>query len=139
MLESYLVILAVAAFIFDDKGRILLVKKSLREKVDPGLWVVPGGKIEPGEHVIDGLKREVMEEVGVHIKDISWVNDNVFINNGYQYQAMHFACHLAKNQKIKLEKNLEDYVFISKKDFSKYDIPAGLKETIKILFHNDDG
>lgn len=44
MLESYLVILAVAAFIFDDKGRILLVKKSLREKVDPGLWVVPGGR-----------------------------------------------------------------------------------------------
>ena len=31
---------------------------------DPGSWGLVGGKIEPGESVIDGLHREIREEIG---------------------------------------------------------------------------
>lgn len=34
---------------------------------DVGLWVVPGGALEPGERPVDGLAREVWEETGLHV------------------------------------------------------------------------
>ncbi|HEX9172624.1 MAG TPA: NUDIX domain-containing protein [Telluria sp.] len=32
-----------------------------------GYWEFPGGKVEAGESVLDALKREFVEELGVHI------------------------------------------------------------------------
>lgn len=133
MLKKYLVILAVAAFIKDSKGRLLLVKKSPDEKIDAGLWVVPGGKINRGEFILDGLRREVMEEVNLKIKDPKWVNDNVFQSGGEHFHAQHFVCRTDDIAPLKLEEKLTDYAFVKKEDVNKFTIPKGLRETIDII------
>ena len=58
----------VGAFIFSNDGMILLGKNKPGGVYD-GLWTIPGGGIEEGESVIDALKREVSEEVGLGIND----------------------------------------------------------------------
>ena len=55
-------IIAVGGIVINEKNEILMVKH-LRQG-----WVYPGGMVEVGENVIDGLKREVMEETGVDIE-----------------------------------------------------------------------
>lgn len=56
---------AVGIFFARD-GKVLL---GLRNYIKDGklvpTWTIPGGQTEPGETVEDGLRREVLEEIGV--------------------------------------------------------------------------
>ena len=59
---------AVGAVIEDGKGRILLVKhKPERGGFWRGKWICPGGALELGETIDEGIKREVKEETGLEI------------------------------------------------------------------------
>jgi ADP-ribose pyrophosphatase YjhB (NUDIX family) len=55
----------VGVVIEDDAGRILLGRRA----VDPyrGMWDTPGGYLEEGEHPLDGLRRELLEETGLTV------------------------------------------------------------------------
>ena len=55
-------IIAVGGIVENEQGEILLVK-TRRD----GNWVFPGGQVEVGENLIDGVIREVKEESGVDI------------------------------------------------------------------------
>lgn len=52
-------IVAAGGFVEDDHGNLLLVKTYHRG------WDVPGGQIEAGESVEEGLLREILEESGI--------------------------------------------------------------------------
>ncbi|MGN9840919.1 NUDIX hydrolase [Nonomuraea sp. H19] len=56
----------VGAIVFDDSGRILLIKRG--RPPGAGLWSIPGGRLEPGETDADGLRREVLEETGLRVE-----------------------------------------------------------------------
>jgi 8-oxo-dGTP pyrophosphatase MutT (NUDIX family) len=58
---------AQKAFIVRD-GQLLLVRKSADDPDQPGLWEVPGGRMEFGENVEEHLCREVREEVGLEVR-----------------------------------------------------------------------
>jgi 8-oxo-dGTP diphosphatase len=55
---------AVRALIVDDEHRILLCRFDLSDK-GVVVWATPGGGIEPGESLLDALRRELDEEVGL--------------------------------------------------------------------------
>lgn len=57
--------LGVGAFITDDAGRVLLVKR--RRAPEVGHWGFPGGKVEFGETLVEAVAREIREELGVTI------------------------------------------------------------------------
>ena len=55
---------AVAAMIFDDRGRILLFKHTYRKFE----WGIPAGGLEYGEQPENAVVREFFEETGIQIK-----------------------------------------------------------------------
>ncbi|MHB1095971.1 MAG: (deoxy)nucleoside triphosphate pyrophosphohydrolase [Gemmatimonadaceae bacterium] len=58
----------VAAVIRRDET-VLVCERPLHKR-HGGLWEFPGGKLEAGETVLDAARRELMEELGVHVRCI---------------------------------------------------------------------
>lgn len=54
-----------------DRGRVLLVRRG-REPLK-GHWSLPGGALELGESLADGLVREVREETGLTVEPVELV------------------------------------------------------------------
>jgi 8-oxo-dGTP diphosphatase len=52
--------------LIDAQGRFLLTSRPVG-KVYAGHWEFPGGKLEAGESVEQALRRELIEEIGIHI------------------------------------------------------------------------
>jgi ADP-ribose pyrophosphatase YjhB (NUDIX family) len=67
----------VAAMLFDDARRILLLEHVFR--ADRG-WGVPGGFITKGEQPEDALRRELREEVSIDLDDVRLVFTRTLVN-----------------------------------------------------------
>jgi ADP-ribose pyrophosphatase YjhB (NUDIX family) len=60
-----ILMVGAATLIVDDRGPLLLMKRS-----DSGCWGPPGGAVEPGEVVETAARREVREETGLDILEM---------------------------------------------------------------------
>jgi 8-oxo-dGTP diphosphatase len=58
-------VLCVGAVVHDDAHRLLVVRRG--RPPDVGRWSIPGGRVEPGEDDLAAVRREVLEETGLHV------------------------------------------------------------------------
>jgi 8-oxo-dGTP diphosphatase len=60
-----------SAVVRDERGRVLLARRA--GEPDAGKWDLPGGFLEEGEHPLDGLRRELLEEAGLEVEPLDLV------------------------------------------------------------------
>ena len=65
-----LILVGAVTIMVDEKGRILLEQR----KHPKGSWGIPGGLMELGESAEDVAKREVLEETGLVVKNLTLIN-----------------------------------------------------------------
>jgi ADP-ribose pyrophosphatase YjhB (NUDIX family) len=63
-------LMAVGAVVV-EQGRVLLVRRGAEPL--KGHWSLPGGLLELGEPLIDGVMREVREETGLTVEPIELI------------------------------------------------------------------
>jgi 8-oxo-dGTP pyrophosphatase MutT (NUDIX family) len=71
----------------DTKRLLFLLRNDDRNQ---GTWGLPGGKIEEGETLIEGVERECMEEIGHFPKLAKLIPIQKFVNNTFTYHT--FFC-----------------------------------------------
>ena len=59
---------------------------------NPGNWGIPGGKIDKGETLLEGIVRECEEEIGYFPEDGKLVPIQKFINHSFTYHT--FFCEV---------------------------------------------
>lgn len=59
------------ALVEDEDGRVLLARRA-REPFK-GRWDIPGGFLDEGEHPLDGVRRELLEETGLEVEPLDFV------------------------------------------------------------------
>jgi mutator protein MutT len=90
-------IVGVGAVIL-HQGRVLLARRGNPPLA--GEWSIPGGKLELGEKLREGLEREVREETGLKVEaaELLDVFDSIFTDaegrTEYHYVLVDFLCHL---------------------------------------------
>lgn len=96
----------------DDK--VLMGKRSLTEDVFPGLWGIPGGKVDITDKSLeDGLRREVMEEAGIEITNIHMVQSN--INEQKKKAYITYTAEWLSGEPRSDENEIDEYAFMDKK------------------------
>jgi nucleoside triphosphatase len=131
----------VVAVIQNSKDEYLICRKPTNRGVFPGQWALPGGGIEPGEHMEDALRREIKEEVGIEVFDIH----RLFFKDG-QYPKLFpdgsskniymifliFACCTGSEQ-VAIGEEFETYAWVKTADLSNFDLNQESRDTfIKI-------
>ena len=103
----------VGALIVNKEGKILLVKS--HKWFDK--YTLPGGHIEVGETMIEAVKREVKEEVGLDIQvgHHLLMQEAIFAPEFYKkrhFIFIDFACR-SENDQVKLDQDeLQEYLWI---------------------------
>jgi len=59
---------ALIYHVFDKEKKIFLPKRAATKKFLPDVFEIPGGHIDFGEDMVEGLKREIFEEFGMRIR-----------------------------------------------------------------------
>lgn len=106
--------------ILKDNDLFLIVKRSDNDSQYPGAWEFPGGHLETGETVKEGLKRELEEEIGytdsfdpiiTHYYDEIKEKNNELIHD----LEISFLINVEKDKiKIKLSNEHTDYKWVTK-------------------------
>jgi len=129
-------ILAVRAFIEDDDGRVLLIKRASDSKTNASRWELPGGKIGTGESLEEALKREVKEETNLEIipGEVMGVVEQKFpvIN------AAHIIIRCRAEGSVKLSHEHEGFAWVEPSDLRRYRLADWLSDFVMKLKIEED-
>lgn len=86
-------VVAVGGIVIDRSAgepRVILIKRGRAPSA--GRWSLPGGRVEPGERLLDALARELHEEVGIFVKIGPLVAVVEVIDPPYHYVILDYLC-----------------------------------------------
>ena len=114
--------LGAVVIIFDEEGRILILKRTEEMEWMPLKWGLPGGGIEEGERPIEAAVREVKEETTLDIDNpvefyISDMNVVYFTTRKYSGE-------------VKIDFEHLDFAWVYPEELTNYDIIPGMEKMI---------
>jgi len=115
-----MIMIGVGAVIEDEAGRILLVKHvPQRGGFWQGKWICPGGKLELGETIEEGIKREVREETQLEIDLVTPLPpfDTIVMSNGNVSLHVIYIDYLARviGGSLKVGDDIGEAMWVEKK------------------------
>jgi 8-oxo-dGTP diphosphatase len=121
--------IAMKALIVNDQGRILILREAstdtYEESTNSRRYHMPGGRLNPGEAFLDGLRREVAEETGLEVE----VGKPLYVGEWHplikgvphQIVAVFFVCKSLTND-VRLSEEHDAYEWILPEEVTKYDM-----------------
>ncbi|MGY4884637.1 MAG: NUDIX domain-containing protein [Nanobdellota archaeon] len=139
--------IVVTGILLNKDRKFLITKRAEWEKAFPNRWTVPGGKLEVLDYVLrekdtpyhwynileNLLKREVMEEVGLEVKEIDYVTSMIYIRPDKIPCLIISLFANCISEDVKLSKALTDYAWVDLEEAKNYDLIEGIYDELIIL------
>ena len=120
-----------------DADRVLLVKRG--HEPLKGKWSIPGGKLELGETLRDGVRRELREEVGleVDVLDMVEVFDRITLDaegrTAYHFVLIDFLCE-SRAGVARAADDVDDVAWVERDRVHEYETTEGAPAVIEKAF-----
>ncbi len=105
-----------------DRGRALLIRRG-KEPLK-GEWSIPGGMLEVGEELVEGVRRELKEETGVDVEPLECilVFDRITREGPrvkYHYVIVDYVCR-RKRGRLRPASDVIDARWVRREDLPQY-------------------
>ena len=118
--------------VITEKGLAVIFRRKIKDSKVEEYYVIPGGGIEEGEELTQGLKRELREEldIEVNVKDLAFVketDDRIEYFYNCEFISGNFRLNGEELDRMS-ESNYYEPTFIELKDLNNYDISQDVKD-----------
>ncbi|MBI3680265.1 MAG: NUDIX hydrolase [Acidobacteria bacterium] len=133
--------LGIGALIF-RRGRILLAERGTEPL--KGYWSLPGGVLETGERLEDGIRREVLEETGLVVEpvELAAIFERIIADARgrveYHYVLIDYICRL-KSGRPAPGSDVRALAWVAEKDLAGYKLTHGTLPVILEAIHKRPG
>ena len=117
----------VTAAVIRRNGRLLIAQRPFGGRLG-GLWEFPGGKVEPGETLKTCLRREIKEELGLHIKVGAPITSLDHAYTHFKITLHAFECELVSGKPQALQ--VQDFKWVRMSELDRY---AFAKTDLRII------
>lgn len=129
----------VGGLVFDDRGRVLLVRTAKWSN----RWGIPGGKIEWGEESGEALRREMREETALEVTDLRFVCVQDAVRPPEFYREAHFlllnyTCRARGTQEVRLNGEAQEYRWLALEAAEELDLNQPTRVLLDALRHRPD-
>lgn len=113
-----------------DNGRALLVKRATEPA--RGEWTIPGGLLEVGETLAEGVARELLEETGLTVRVVELIDalERIFhspepipeagrVRPRFHYVILDYLCERVSGEPA-INEELTDLAFVGEDDLERY-------------------
>ncbi|WNV04508.1 NUDIX domain-containing protein [Candidatus Methylospira mobilis] len=125
--------IGVSGIVFNSSGKVLLIQRS-KPPAD-GQWHPPGGKLEPGESLIEGCRREVFEETGLTVtpRSIAAVVERRM--EGFHYVIIDFFADCMDDpEQARAGDDAAALAWVAPDEYGDYSLPVGLLPVLKTAY-----
>ena len=134
----------ITAIVIKD-GKYLITQRSMQEKRFPGMWTVPGGKLETDDYVNfpkeseyywynvleKVLRKEVRDEVGVEIDNIEYVTSLARVHEDKNPSLVISCMADYVSGDIRLQEGeTDDFAWVSIEEAKKYNLIDGIYDEL---------
>ena len=120
-----------------SQGRVLLIKRGYPPL--KGQWSIPGGTLEVGETLTEGVRRELAEEAGLEVRVVELIEvfERIFHDDAgkiqYHFVILDYLCEMVSGEP-RAASDVVDVAWASEAELEKYFLTPTATRVIRKAF-----
>jgi ADP-ribose pyrophosphatase YjhB (NUDIX family) len=126
-------IVGVGAAIVSE-GRVLLIRRAAEPL--KGEWSIPGGALELGETLHEGIRRESLEETGLQVEPqvLLGVFDRIYTDDAgraqYHYVVVDYLCRLLHGE-AHASSDVSEVTWVTEAELSSLELRESIEQVVR--------
>ncbi len=118
----------VGALIFDIQNRLFLMRSSGKYGDQ---WIIPGGKVDFGESMLSALKREILEETNLNLRNIEFKGVRELVESDRHFIFLEYTAIATNPNLVILNSEATEHGWFAKPDLKNLKIAKSTLELIQ--------